>query len=339
MTTSMKAFEQYIRGFEDCSCHAMIRDLSALEPEWRWETPSQRAGGPYVFFKFDKHPLRSISIVNAEHSRGIVGIAKRDVTCVNIIFVLAGEVQTYDRHSREIVRVPVNHVATISGKQGERLQIGADSSWLLLQIPSSVLRGYFEELTGMPYGQRFILPPALFQQHDVDGLYAALRQAERDLSTATQHEKTMLAKAYEQLALVKLFVRLPHNMVEAFNHGAVGDMPRQLLRAEAFMRDNLYNKINLNDVAKAAGCSRRALQRMFHTYRRETPTAILCSYRLAAAHGAIRAGQAESVIDLALSLNFSNPGRFALLYKNAYGSSPSFNLRFNRESRNESKGT
>jgi transcriptional regulator GlxA family with amidase domain len=87
----------------------------------------------------------------------------------------------------------------------------------------------------------------------------------------------------------------------------------------------------LEDLAHAASCSPRALQRMFKTYRGDTPMGILCNYRLAAAHGTIKGGQAESITDLAMSLQFSNPGRFSVLYKHAYGFSPSSILRFTRE--------
>ncbi|WFU52027.1 helix-turn-helix domain-containing protein [Sinorhizobium terangae] len=58
---------------------------------------------------------------------------------------------------------------------------------------------------------------------------------------------------------------------------------------------------------------------MFRTYRGDSPVGILRSYRLPAAHGAIKAGRTESITDLAPSLRFSNPSRFSVLYKAAYG--------------------
>ncbi|RUV79948.1 AraC family transcriptional regulator, partial [Mesorhizobium sp. M1A.F.Ca.IN.020.32.1.1] len=144
-------------------------------------------------------------------------------------------------------------------------------------------------------------------------------------------ERPMLAKAYQQLALAKLFAKTPHNLAEAFGRGTLSDAPRQLLKAEAFMRENLSNPITLDDLAVAAGCSRRALQRMFRNHRGDSPIGILCSYRLAAAHGAIKAGRTASITDLAMSLQFSNPSRFSVLYKSAYGCSPSSALRFARD--------
>ncbi|WP_245262775.1 helix-turn-helix domain-containing protein [Ensifer sp. BR816] len=66
---------------------------------------------------------------------------------------------------------------------------------------------------------------------------------------------------------------------------------------------------------------------MFRTYRGDSPMGVLCSYRLATAHGAIKAGRTAGSTDLAMSLQFSNPSRFSVLYKSAYGCSPSSALR------------
>jgi AraC-like DNA-binding protein len=62
---------------------------------------------------------------------------------------------------------------------------------------------------------------------------------------------------------------------------------------------------------------------------------ILRNYRLAAAHSAIRAGRTASIAELAMRLQFFNPGRFSALYKSAYGISPSSTLRFARGERAE----
>lgn len=96
------------------------------------------------------------------------------------------------------------------------------------------------------------------------------------------------------------------------------------------MRGNLSSPVTLEDLAGAAGCRPRALQRLFRTYRGDSPMGILRNYRLAAAHSAIRAGRTTSIAELAMSLQFFNPGRFSALYKSAYGISPSSTLRFAR---------
>jgi AraC-like DNA-binding protein len=58
---------------------------------------------------------------------------------------------------------------------------------------------------------------------------------------------------------------------------------------------------------------------------------VLRDLRLAAAREALQRGAAASVTDLALELQFSNAGRFAGAYRQAYGISPSAALRAERE--------
>lgn len=333
MTILGRVVEQCIGSFEVYSRDAIVRNLGDFEPNWKWTVPPDQ-GGDYSF-KFNRQPLQSAAIISGEHSCHLEGVAKRDMSRVSIIFVLAGEVEVHDRRTHKTLRISANCVASVSDRMGKRLNIKSRSSWLVFQLPEAVLRKHFEELTGKPYVQEFVLPPISFRQGDAQGLYQTLRQAEKDLKTARPAERAMLAKAYKELALVKLFAKLPHNLADAFGRGVLKTAPRQLLKAEAYMRDNLRNAVTLEDLANAAGCSSRALQRMFRTYRQDTPMGILCNYRLAAAHGAIKDGQAESITDLAMSLQFSNPGRFSVLYKSAYGFSPSSILRFARKHGNE----
>ncbi|MCO5966010.1 helix-turn-helix transcriptional regulator [Sinorhizobium meliloti] len=316
-------------SFEASSRDAILRNLDAVEPNWRWTIPAH--SDEDCSLRFSRQYLHSSSIVTAEHSVGIGAVARRNAAHVSIYFVLAGALEIGERAARKLLSIPANHVASVCEGSGKRLAIEAHSSWLAFHIPEPTLRRHFEELTGRPYVQEFLLPPINFCEGDGQGLYQTLRQAEEDLSSASPEERPMLAKAYQQLALAKLFAKMPHNLAEAFGRGTLLDAPRQLLKAEAFMRENLAKPITIDDLAGAAGCSPRALQRMFRSYRGDSPIGILCSYRLAAAHGAIRTGRTASITDLALSLQFSNPSRFSVLYKSAYGCSPSAALRFARD--------
>ncbi|MQW86360.1 helix-turn-helix transcriptional regulator [Sinorhizobium saheli] len=315
--------------FEANSRDAVLRNLDAVEPNWRWTLSAPPAED--CSLRFGRQYLHSSSIVTAEHSVGIGAVARRKAARVSLYFVLAGAMEIADRAARKVLSIPANHVASACESSAKRLAIEARSSWLAFHIPEPTLRRHFEELTGRPYVQEFVLPVTRFCEGDGHGLYQTLRQAEEDLSSASPEERPMLAKAYQQLALAKLFAKTPHNLAEAFGRGTLSDAPRQLLKAEAFMRENLASPITIDDLAGAAGCSPRALQRMFRTYRGDSPIGILCSYRLAAAHGAIRTGRTASITDLALSLQFSNPSRFSVLYRSAYGCSPSSALRLARD--------
>ncbi|HEY0121139.1 MAG TPA: AraC family transcriptional regulator [Rhizobium sp.] len=324
-----RAVGQNSGSFEVYSRDAIVRNLEALESNWKWTVPAVH-DSDYPF-KFSKQSLESTFIAFAENTEALQGVARRDMPRVSILFVLAGEIEVYDGRTFKTLRIPANYVASVNGRTGKKLTISPKSAWLWFQVPEAVLRQSFEELTGKPYMQEFVLLPTSFCQGGAHGLYQTLRQAENELRVASSETLPMLAGAYKQLALIKLFAKLPHNLTDAFNDNAHNNAPRQLLKAEAHMRKNLHDAVSLKDLANAANCSTRALQRMFYLYRGDTPMGILCNYRLAAAHDLIEAGKAESITDLAMSFQFSNPGRFSVLYKSAYGFSPSSALRFSRE--------
>lgn len=101
----------------------------------------------------------------------------------------------------------------------------------------------------------------------------------------------------------------------------------QVRLAEAFVRENIYNPINITDIATATGISIRALQRLFRQQHGATPHQFLASLRIAAARALILDGQAKSVRHLAAKLHFTNPGRFSKLYRTAYSHTPSQDIR------------
>jgi transcriptional regulator GlxA family with amidase domain len=82
-----------------------------------------------------------------------------------------------------------------------------------------------------------------------------------------------------------------------------------------------------------AGVGQRALEKVFESRRGMSPLRFVTERRLAAAHRMLIRGAApdEDVTRVALGLGFGHPGRFAALYRQAYGESPSQSLRRARQ--------
>ena len=94
------------------------------------------------------------------------------------------------------------------------------------------------------------------------------------------------------------------------------------------MRGNPGASLTIPEIAQAAGCSVRALQTAFQRFRGTTPMAALRRFRLEAARTEIlRAGRTESLTQIAADYGFSNPSRFAQLFRRTYGTYPSEALR------------
>ncbi|MGX1128224.1 AraC-like DNA-binding protein [Streptomyces glaucescens] len=106
--------------------------------------------------------------------------------------------------------------------------------------------------------------------------------------------------------------------------------PATLRRAVAYIEDHADQPLTVADIAAAVPVTIRALQYAFRRHLDTTPLAYLRRVRLAQAHRELRAADplgGTTVGDIAARWGFAHPGRFAALYRDAYGTSPSDTLR------------
>jgi len=93
-------------------------------------------------------------------------------------------------------------------------------------------------------------------------------------------------------------------------------------QVEELFRKKAKEPLTLAEAAACAGCSVRALQLAFRRCRGMTPMAALRRIRLEAALTALTDGP-TSICAIAAAYRFTNPGRFARLFKEVFGQSPS----------------
>jgi AraC-like DNA-binding protein len=136
------------------------------------------------------------------------------------------------------------------------------------------------------------------------------------------------SRSFTDLVLYTLLHAVPHNHSERLARAGSPAVPGIVRRAETYIRAHVEEPIVLHEVADAAGCSVRSLQLGFRRFRETTPLAAIHQARLEAVREALRSGEpGGTVTDLALRFGFTNPGRFAHLYKAAFGQSPRDALR------------
>ncbi|MBB3290444.1 MULTISPECIES: hypothetical protein [Rhizobium] len=210
MATGGKTVDHRVNFFEAYSHDAACRKLNMFVSGWQWSVPT--AGSEYNSFKIRMQSLQSATIISAERSAGLIGIAEYDVPQVNILFVLAGEVEVDSAQMQDRLHIPADHAAIVGALEGTRIAIKPYSSWLLFQVQELEIRRYFENLTGQPYARKLALSPINFRQNDARELFQVLKKAEKDLARCNPTERAMLTKAYHELILVKVFAKLPHNL-------------------------------------------------------------------------------------------------------------------------------
>lgn len=105
--------------------------------------------------------------------------------------------------------------------------------------------------------------------------------------------------------------------------------PAMVRRAVDYIQNHAYEALTLPKIAEAVGSSVRALQEGFRTHLDTTPRRYLVQVRLARVRRDLLVGDPETTsVSLAASFwGFTHVGRFASLYRDAFGELPSVTLR------------
>lgn len=97
---------------------------------------------------------------------------------------------------------------------------------------------------------------------------------------------------------------------------------------EAFLLSRQEEAVRLSELCELAGWSERTLRNAFYQVHGVSPTRWLQAERLRAVHQALtQASGAATVTGVATGFGFYELGRFAGLYKAAFGEAPSATLR------------
>jgi AraC-like DNA-binding protein len=146
---------------------------------------------------------------------------------------------------------------------------------------------------------------------------------------ATSDEPLITGPTTRLLAAVALSA-FPNGAIPSTTRADGRDaQPENLRRAVAFIEENPSRDISVVDIARAANVSPRSVQLAFRRHLDTTPTAYLRKVRLDAAHGQLQAASPDdgtTVTRVARDWGFAKPSRFAALYLEAYGRSPSETL-------------
>ena len=176
-------------------------------------------------------------------------------------------------------------------------------------------------------GYKPLSPQAAQQWKDT---YAYVREGVLDPSDAARFP-LVAADAVRLLAATALAV-FPNN---ALTDPTIEDRrdahPATVRRAVAFIEDNAHRDISAAEIAGAAHVTIRAVQLAFARHLDTTPLAYLRRVRLDCAHQELLAADpaTRTVAGVAYRWGFHNPGRFAVLYRQAYGVPPSHTIHQN----------
>lgn len=157
--------------------------------------------------------------------------------------------------------------------------------------------------------------------------YAYIRNALADRDIAAQPLFTASAVRLLVAATLNAF---PNNALTSPTSADRHDShPATLRRAITFIDDNAHTGITVADIAAAAHVTIRAIQLAFRRHLDITPTEYLRRVRLDHAHRELveaAPGAQATVTAIAYHWGFASPSRFAAVYRQAYGVTPSHTL-------------
>lgn len=153
-------------------------------------------------------------------------------------------------------------------------------------------------------------------------------RAARELNQPTQQARSSETIAHVENRLRSLLLDCLQELTSG--DGGAGSAhagPARLKALEMWMAAHLHLPLGIDELAKQADLSPRAVQLAFRQYRGITPLGFLRTLRLEEARRRLTSGVALTVGEVASGLGFTHLGRFAIHYHQRFGESPAQTLR------------
>jgi AraC-like DNA-binding protein len=272
--------------------------------------------------------MRASRIADSRATQSVQRAPGFDSYCVS--FIERGASRLVQPRSRDAVIGDPATGLVFTAEPGTRHASSDDSVRLYLWFPGKLVRQRLEVLLDGQKVDSVAFQPAFNQTH---GPGATIRHMLDFLFAEPVRSDSLLTnpiamRSFQDNLTLYLLLGLPHSHTERLQLQRAAAAPGNVKRAEEFMHVNTGAPLTIVEIAGAAGCSVRALQVAFQRFRGTTPMAALRRIRLEEARTKmLRAGRTESMAQIAADYGFSNPSRFAQLFRRTYGTYPSEALR------------
>lgn len=321
-------FDQQFRDF-DANCVDEIGEcLSNRVSAYSVETLSGQS--PESESTFAGTRVDDVTSFLIKWGTSIKGTALTDHKQFCISFSVDGQADTIDPHLGRIS--PERHHARVfHWNAGTQVVVPRSNRVLNFAVAADVLERRARSYTNEEINGALRFSP-LLDLRSPQGV-AIRRMVDMFLcqATLTAHvfESALLRASMQEMVISNLLTALEHNYCEKgqVRLDGAGAVPRSVKRAEEYMRAHADRPITSEILACEAGCSERALQNAFKTFRNMTPMGRLREIRLELAHEELLRATG-TVTEIAFKWGFGNLGRFSAHYAAKYNQTPSQTLRF-----------
>lgn len=242
---------------------------------------------------------------------------------VLIKLILSGECAVRGSDDQFVARA--GDVLIFESFGGLRLTASSDCEELIVPLRRTEIAAVAEALSGRTAPRNYGFDRC-FRMGDPSGT-ALIRLLQYLIVQATSKSDSTAVLGAPATSLLIHHLLLNHSK----GIGEIGTprttmVPYYIRRAEAFMVENVNERVTLGRLADHAGVSVRTITSGFRRYRGESPLSVLRDIRLRRARDHLLDPRAGSVTEVALRCGFGHFSRFASVYRVRFGESPSATL-------------
>ncbi len=263
----------------------------------------------------------NLSIVTLRYGSEVVVRPAPATGFVMLQFVLSGSIKV--EHDGYTTYGEAGQGLIIESLDKRVLHWSKDCEQLILPLPRSMISQAIETLTGRPAPVRFDFDRVVHLDTPEGGTLTTLVEYILSMAVSDMSVSSPTASLAVQL--------LGHHLLQ--NHRAssasgprTSAAPSHVIRAEKYMKANIAETIDLNQLADHVNVSTRTLCASFRRFRSASPMEWLRNYRLDVVRAWLQSGQATTIAHAAACAGFNHAGRFAQIYRLRFGESPNETL-------------
>ena len=274
-------------------------------------------------FRFAKNKFPNLFIIDVEYGTDVEKETIPENSNYLISAINAGTAQ-FELSGKEIDGRPGSVVALSAGMH-QRILHKADTRKTVVVIPKQSLHAHLQRLNGSP-----VKEDPDFHIAAANPVFA--RRWMSFLAFVNETTKAGTLSAASEALIEEQFMGLllehhPHTHLE--NPRRTPSVQPYLVReAQRFIEREAHRPLSIGEIANAAGCSIRSLQRGIEENLQTTPRAYVVAKRLELARSALATAARETTVtQIATELGFMHLGQFAAAFKARFGLSPRAMLR------------
>lgn len=217
----------------------------------------------------------------------------------------------------------------LSAGQQMKVHHAPDNAVLSYIVKDEVLRDFVSTWTGEANTKPIRFHPR-FDPEDprtasvLSLLKATVREIDRPNSVL---QSPAAVASMEQTLLTFMLFGLDHSLSDALRTSTPKAGEEQVKKVEEYIAAHAHETIKLETLVRVTGHSASSLHRAFRRYRGCSPMSHLRETRIRLARRHLLLAQpSDSVASIAIRCGFAHLGRFASLYKQRFGESPSDTL-------------